>query len=290
MLGDQQPDFYADNRCDEVFRQHPAAQPEDRQRLCRPERRLVPPGAPHRAEGADPRQRCRRPATRYAYRWIDAARRARGRSITMCSSTPTARDSAAPSRRRPTIRAAAVVPRHRAGATACSSPIPMSLRPWPDRLHRRPAVLSRRRGARASSRPTSRSTACREYIAERKISPNTLSYVLDQQGRVLAASGPVARPTPADKGKVELQPYQPARQRACRQSPIGAHPRAAARRSSLQLWRPRVSRQPLDAAARVRQAMAALHHHADRPISPAPSTATTASARSSAWSRRCCRS
>jgi adenylate cyclase len=43
-----------------------------------------------------------------------------------------------------------------------------------------------------------------EYIAEHRISPNTLSYVLDQQGRVLAASD-LSKTYTAEKGRVELR-------------------------------------------------------------------------------------
>ena len=43
-----------------------------------------------------------------------------------------------------------------------------------------------------------------QYIAEHRISPNTLSYVLDHQGRVLAASD-LSRTYTADKGRVELR-------------------------------------------------------------------------------------
>lgn len=43
-----------------------------------------------------------------------------------------------------------------------------------------------------------------EYIAEHKVSPNTLSYVLDQDGRVLAASD-LSKTYTADKGKVDLR-------------------------------------------------------------------------------------
>ncbi|HYD04428.1 MAG TPA: adenylate/guanylate cyclase domain-containing protein, partial [Reyranella sp.] len=42
-----------------------------------------------------------------------------------------------------------------------------------------------------------------EYISEHRVSPNTLSYVLDGQGRVLAASD-LSRTYVANKGKVEL--------------------------------------------------------------------------------------
>ncbi|MGE5151999.1 MAG: adenylate/guanylate cyclase domain-containing protein [Rhodospirillaceae bacterium] len=43
-----------------------------------------------------------------------------------------------------------------------------------------------------------------QYIAEHKVSPNTLSYVLDQDGRVLAASD-LSKTYAADKGKVDLR-------------------------------------------------------------------------------------
>jgi adenylate cyclase len=43
-----------------------------------------------------------------------------------------------------------------------------------------------------------------QYIAEHKVSPNTLSYVLDRDGRVLAASD-LSKTYTADKGKVELR-------------------------------------------------------------------------------------
>jgi adenylate cyclase len=43
-----------------------------------------------------------------------------------------------------------------------------------------------------------------QYIAEHKVSPNTLSYVLDQDGRVLAASD-LSKTYTADKGKVDLR-------------------------------------------------------------------------------------
>lgn len=43
-----------------------------------------------------------------------------------------------------------------------------------------------------------------EYIAEHKISPNTLSYVLDHQGRVLAASD-LSKTYTSDKGRVDLR-------------------------------------------------------------------------------------
>ena len=43
-----------------------------------------------------------------------------------------------------------------------------------------------------------------EYISEHRISPNALTYVLDQQGRVLAASD-LSRTYSADKGKVDLR-------------------------------------------------------------------------------------
>jgi len=43
-----------------------------------------------------------------------------------------------------------------------------------------------------------------EYISEYKISPNALSYVLDQQGRVLAASD-LSKTYTSDKGRVELR-------------------------------------------------------------------------------------
>jgi len=43
-----------------------------------------------------------------------------------------------------------------------------------------------------------------EYISEHRISPNALTYVLDQQGRVLAASD-LSKTYSASKGKVDLQ-------------------------------------------------------------------------------------
>jgi len=43
-----------------------------------------------------------------------------------------------------------------------------------------------------------------QYIAEHKVSPNTLSYVLDQEGRVLAASD-LSKTYTADKGRVALR-------------------------------------------------------------------------------------
>jgi adenylate cyclase len=43
-----------------------------------------------------------------------------------------------------------------------------------------------------------------EYISEHKISPNALSYVLDQQGRVLAASD-LTKTYTSDKGRVDLR-------------------------------------------------------------------------------------
>jgi adenylate cyclase len=43
-----------------------------------------------------------------------------------------------------------------------------------------------------------------QYIAEHRVSPNTLSYVLDQDGRVLAASD-LSKTYAADKGRVELR-------------------------------------------------------------------------------------
>ena len=51
------------------------------------------------------------------------------------------------------------------------------------------------------------------YLAERKISPGTVSYMLDQQGRVLAASD-LSKTYTNNNGRVELTPHLLARQRA----------------------------------------------------------------------------
>lgn len=62
-----------------------------------------------------------------------------------------------------------------------------------------------------------------EYIAEHRISPNTLSYVLDQQGRVLAASD-LSKTYVANKGKVELR-HISALDNELPAIAYGAHPR-----------------------------------------------------------------
>ena len=100
-----------------------------------------------------------------------------------------------------------------------------------------------------------------EYIAEHKVSPNTLSYVLDHDGRVLAASRP-SQDLRRRQGQGRAAPHQRSPERAA-----GARlrcPSAQRRRQPLwlHLWRERVLREPLDPAARFRQALAALHRHA----------------------------
>ncbi|MBN9086150.1 MAG: hypothetical protein J0J01_04500 [Reyranella sp.] len=62
-----------------------------------------------------------------------------------------------------------------------------------------------------------------EYIAEHKVSPNTLSYVLDQDGRVLAASD-LSKTYTADKGKVDLRHISDL-QNELPALAYGAHPR-----------------------------------------------------------------
>jgi adenylate cyclase len=62
-----------------------------------------------------------------------------------------------------------------------------------------------------------------EYIAEHRVSPNTLSYVLDQQGRVLAASD-LSKTYVANKGKVELR-HISALDNELPAIAYGAHPR-----------------------------------------------------------------
>jgi adenylate cyclase len=55
-LGDEQPDFFYSNRSIKYFLQHPAAQREDGERLCRAGRRRLPPGPPHRSQHRGRRQ------------------------------------------------------------------------------------------------------------------------------------------------------------------------------------------------------------------------------------------
>ena len=111
----------------EVLLQHPAAQPEDRQRLCRPERRLLSADAADRSRRRDPGQAAAAEAPKYAYRWIvPKAGSADPRSLCLprCQPEGTRQHRAAP---RPTIRAPRlVVSRRRAGAARPSSPIPTS--------------------------------------------------------------------------------------------------------------------------------------------------------------------
>jgi len=62
-----------------------------------------------------------------------------------------------------------------------------------------------------------------QYISEHRISPNTLSYVLDHQGRVLAASD-LSKTWVADKGRVELR-HISALDKELPAIAYGAHPR-----------------------------------------------------------------
>ena len=62
-----------------------------------------------------------------------------------------------------------------------------------------------------------------QYIAEHRVSPHTLSYVLDRQGRVLAASD-LSKTYSADKGKVELR-HISALDNELPAIAYGAHPR-----------------------------------------------------------------
>jgi adenylate cyclase len=120
-----------------------------------------------------------------------------------------------------------------------------------------------------------------EYIAEHKISPNALSYVLDQQGRVLSASD-LSKTYTSEKGRVDL--------RHISQLDNELPAIAAARRSTLFIM---VVENILPASARCRPTSARNGSSSSSrrsPISPAPSTATTSTCSRSAWRRRCWRS
>ena len=247
-VGDQQPDFYSDNRSPELLLQHPAAQRQDRQRLCRLGRRLVPPGPPDQPGGRDPGQAA---AGRRRIRLsLDRCRkRVADRSTTMSSSTPAQKDSAA------SEQATTYDPRPRSGTADAVADGTLIITD-PDVFAALGLIgftvaapfsadgemRGRRGGRHHAGRPFANTSA------EHKISPGTLSYMLDQQGGVLANS------------ELSQDLHQRGRDRSsCSTSrrsttelPRDRLQRAAATARgmfSLYPWRQRVRRQPVDAAA-----------------------------------------
>ncbi len=196
-----------------------------------------------------------------------AATRRSPRSTTICSSTKTARNWAAPSRPRPTIRvrACGIVTAQQSGELSVSDVDVFAALGLVGFTVGAPFYVD---GGAAWSSPPADITldGLSNYLSERKISPGTLSYILDHQGRVIANS---------ERAKILCQPERQGRAAAHhldRQRPAGHRLQLPAARQRedvhLQAWRQELHRQPDDLAAGVRQEVAALRHHAARRFHP----------------------
>ena len=262
MLGEQQGDFYADNRSMKYFEailQHSpkivSAYVGLNDGQFRQARRLTPDAVLFGKQV---------PAgTRFSYHWLEYPNGARG-----------GRPQRLPRRQRPgpgraggadRLRPAQphVVSRHGGGERSLHHR-PRRLRhARPDRLHRRAAVQQGRRGA---GRGRHRHHARRPVAIHRRAQGQPQHAELRARpGRPRAGRPRTSpRPTPPTRARSTCATSATSRT-SCRRSPtVPIRATAAARSTASPMAAQRVFRQPVDPAGRFRQALAALHRHAGR--------------------------